>query len=35
MSVFYHQTEETGFTDFQNGEAVTETGGSGATYITR
>jgi hypothetical protein len=31
--VFYHQTEETGFTDFQNGEAVTETGGSGAATL--
>jgi len=28
--LYYHQTEETGFTPFTNGEAITEDDGSGA-----
>ena len=32
-SVFYHQTEATGFKSFSDGEAATETGGSGSGTI--
>ena len=32
--IYYHQTQETGFTPFQNNETVTETNGSGSGIIS-
>ena len=34
-TIYYHQTETTGFTAFQSGEAVTETDGSGSGTINQ